>query len=389
MLGDHAQVWLSQIKLTSFRNYETLNVNLSDQHVVLTGANGAGKTNLMEAVSLMSPGRGLRRAPLTSMRHKAADDGFSVFATLNKDDEDYAVGTGTAGLDPNATPVRRVRINGTQMKNADELLDLCRVTWVTPSMDGLFTGPTADRRRFLDRMVLAIDPAHGRRASNYEKAMRNRNRLLDEIPSDQTDQWLTAAESQLASLGTAIISARYELISLLTGLIKQLSSEHQSVFPTAHLALEGELEAMAAEGLNGFDLEETFKKQLHDLRYRDRAAKRTLTGPHRADLVVRHVEKDMDAGLCSTGEQKALLIGLVLAHGMLTRTVSKLAPIMLLDEVAAHLDIDRRAALFDRIHAIGGQAFMTGTDRNLFDALGTRAQYLTVDNGTLQREVNG
>ncbi|MEM5502839.1 DNA replication/repair protein RecF [Ahrensia kielensis] len=389
MVGDRPQIWLSQIKLTTFRNYEKLSVNLSDHHVVLTGANGAGKTNLMEAVSLMSPGRGLRRAPLSSMRHKTAPDGFSVFATLNKDDEDYAIGTGTAGLDPYATPVRRVRINGTPMKNADELLDLCRVIWVTPSMDGLFTGAASDRRRFLDRMVLAIDPAHGRRASNYEKAMRNRNRLLDEVPNQQTDQWLDAAEDQLASLGVAMISARYELVSLLTGLIQQLSTNQQSVFPTAHLALEGELEAMAAEGLNGFDLEETFKKKLRDLRYRDRAAKRTLTGPHRADLIVRHGEKDMEAGLCSTGEQKALLIGLVLAHGMLTKTVSKLAPIMLLDEVAAHLDIDRRAALFDRIHAIGGQAFMTGTDRNLFDALGSRAQYFTVDNGSLNREQDG
>lgn len=388
MAGDRPQVWLSRIKLTAFRNYEALSVDLSDKHVVLTGPNGAGKTNLMEAVSLMSPGRGLRRAPLSAMKHQAALDGFSVFTTLNKDEEDFAIGTGTAGLDLNANPVRRVRINGTSMKNADELLDLCRVTWVTPSMDGLFSGPAADRRRFLDRMVLAIDPAHGRRASDYEKAMRNRNRLLEEVPNHQAGQWLDAAESQLASLGTAIILARYELISLLTGLIKQMSTEQKSVFPTAHLALAGELEAMAAEGLYGFDLEDRFKKQLHDLRHRDRAAKRTLTGPHRADLIVRHAEKDIEAGLCSTGEQKALLIGLVLAHGMLTRKVSKLTPIILLDEVAAHLDIDRRAALFDRIHAIGGQAFMTGTDRNLFDAMGSRAQYFTAHNGTLEREEN-
>lgn len=376
-------IWLSQIRLTAFRNYPSLSLDLSPQHVVLTGSNGAGKTNLMEAVSLLSPGRGLRRSQLSSMKNQTAEDGFSVFAKLQKDSEDYAIGTGTAGLDPGSTPIRRVRINGTPMKNSDELLDLCRVVWVTPAMDGLFTGPTADRRRFLDRMVLAIDPAHGRRANDYEKAVRNRNRLLEEPAGSQTDSWLDAAESQLAALGTSIIIARFELVSLLTGLIDETVAKHGSAFPTAHLALQGELEALAAEGLNGFDLESSFARQLRDTRFRDRNAKRTLIGPHRADLIVRHVEKDMAAGLCSTGEQKALLIGLVLAHGMLTREISKLAPILLLDEVAAHLDIERRAALFDRIHAIGGQSFMTGTDRNLFDALATRAQYFTVDNGTV------
>lgn len=379
-------IWLSEVKLTAFRNYASLSVEFAPKHVVLTGANGAGKTNLLEAVSLLSPGRGLRRAPLVNMRHKDALDGFSVFSTLHNDGQDYAIGTGTAGGEQSATPVRRARINGTTAKSIDELSDLCRVIWVTPSMDGLFTGTTSDRRRFMDRMVLAIDPTHGRRVSNYEKAMRNRNRLLDEPANQQTDAWLDAAEGQLASLGTAIIVARFELISLLTGLLDKSSSNIDKTFPTAHLSLQGELEVLAAEGLNGFDLEESFGRQLRDLRHRDRAAGRTLVGPHRADLLVRHVEKDLPAGLCSTGEQKALLIGLLLAHAQLTRSISKMAPFLLLDEVAAHLDIDRRAALFDRVHANGGQAFMTGTDRNLFDALGDRAQYFNVDNGTLTLE---
>lgn len=378
-------IWLSQLKLQSFRNYASLSVELEPKHIVLTGPNGSGKTNLMEAVSMFSPGRGLRRANLADIQHKGAQDGFSVFATLNNEDGDFAIGTGTAGSEPNA-PVRRGRINGTAIKSADEFLDLSRIIWVTPSMDGLFTGGASDRRRFLDRMVLAIDPAHGRRAANYEKAMRNRNRLLGEPANRQNDQWLDAAESQLALLGTAMVLARFELVSLLTVLIHKISLQQDSPFPTAHLTLDGDLVELAAEGLNGFDLEEGFRRQLRDLRYRDRAAGRTLIGPHRADLVVRHTEKDIEANLCSTGEQKALLIGLVLAHAMLTRQVSKLAPIMLLDEVAAHLDIERRAALFDRIDTIGAQAFMTGTDRNLFDALHGRAQYWRVQNGALSED---
>lgn len=379
-------IWLSAIKLTAFRNYASLSVEFEPKHVVLTGANGAGKTNLMEAVSLLSPGRGLRRASLMDMHHKDASDGFSVFATLHNTGEEYAIGTGTAGIDPSATLVRRARINGTTAKSIDELSDLCRVIWVTPSMDGLFTGATSDRRRFMDRMVLAIDPIHGRRVSNYEKAMRNRNRLLDEAANQQTDAWLDAAEGQLASLGTAIVMARFELISLLTGLLNKSKNQLDKTFPTANLSLQGELEALAAEGLNGFDLEDSFSKLLRDTRYRDRAAGRTLVGPHRADLLVRHVEKDIAAELCSTGEQKALLIGLLLAHAQLTRSISKMAPFLLLDEVAAHLDVNRRAALFDHVHANGGQAFMTGTDRNLFDALDDRAQYFNVDNGTLTLE---
>ncbi len=380
-------IWLSEIKLSAFRNYASIATEFAPKHVVLSGANGAGKTNLLEAISLLSPGRGMRRAALADMQHNKAADGFSVFATLHNGGEEFAIGTGTAGNDPGTAPIRRVRINGTTAKSADELSDLCRVIWVAPAMDGLFTGATSDRRRFLDRMVLAIDPGHGKRVSNYEKAMRNRNRLLDEPSNQQSDAWLDAAESQLAALGTAIVVARFELVSLLTELIETSREAHDGTFPTAHIALDGELETLAAEGLNGFDLEENFCRQLKELRYRDRAAGRTLHGPHRSDLSVHHVEKDIAAGLCSTGEQKALLIGLVLAHAQLTRSISKMPPFLLLDEVAAHLDIDRRAALFDRIHANGGQAFMTGTDRNLFDSLGDRAQYFTVDNGALNLEI--
>ncbi|WP_193177931.1 DNA replication/repair protein RecF [Oricola nitratireducens] len=375
---------LSALKLTAFRNYASLSVQFEARHVVLTGANGAGKTNLMEAVSFLSPGRGLRRAQLADVATAGTDGGFAVHATLVRDGDTFAIGTGTALGEQNQ---RRVRINGTNAKSADELLDLCRIVWLTPSMDGLFTGPASDRRRFLDRMVLAIDPAHGRRAADYEKTMRQRNRLLEDAPGGQTDAWLSATEAQLAALGSAIIAARQELAGLLVAIIAERRGSGDP-FPSAALAIEGDLEAAAREGAAAGEIEEKLIADYRDGRYRDRAAGRTLTGPHRAEFAIRHEQKDMEAARCSTGEQKALLIGLVLAHAGLTRTVSGMAPIMLLDEIAAHLDPVRRAALFDRVDAVGGQAFMTGTDRALFDALGERAQYFRVENGALECEAD-
>lgn len=375
-------VRLSALTLTDFRNHEQTTLALDGRHVVLSGPNGAGKTNLIEAVSLLSPGRGLRRANLFDMARKGAD-GFSVFAKLERDGDGYAVGTGTAGVTPteNGARTRRVRINGTNAASADELLDLARILWLTPAMDGLFTGPAADRRRFTDRMVLAIDPGHGRRARDHEKAMRQRNRLLEAPPNAQNDLMLDAIEAQLAALGTAIVIARQELVSLLAALIAE--TPQGARFPMADLSMAGELEARLADGMAAGDLQAWLETDMRGKRGRDRAAGRTLTGPHRADLVVEHQQKAIAASLCSTGEQKALLIGLLLAHAALTASVSAMTPILLLDEVAAHLDPERRAELFDRVHGIGGQAFMTGTDRNLFDALGDRAQYLRVEDGTV------
>ena len=372
------RVHLTAVELTGFRNYGRLSLPLDDRHVVLTGPNGAGKTNLIEAVSLLSPGRGLRRATLGDMRRAGADGGFSVFARLQAGDDAHAVGTGTETGD-GGTANRRIRINGTWAKSTDALLDLCRVLWLTPAMDGLFTGPAADRRRFVDRMVLAIDPGHGRRSADYDKAMRQRNRVLEEAPGARTDTWLDGLEAQLARLGTAIIAARQELIDLLTALIGEAGAA--GPFPTAAIAIGGDLEATANASPASSDIEARFADLLREMRPRERAAGRTLTGPHRADLTVHHRDKAMPAGQCSTGEQKALLTGLVLAHAALTARVSGLTPILLLDEIAAHLDPDRRAALFARIDALGGQAFMTGTDRSLFDAMGTRAQYFTVREG--------
>lgn len=372
------KVTISRLKLHDFRNYASIALDLDGRHVVLTGANGAGKTNLMEAVSFLSPGRGLRRAAYADVAREGAVGGFSVFAAVDGMQGEIDIGTGTEGGDEGQS--RRLRLNGTPARSVDELLDHLRVVWLTPSMDGLFTGSSSDRRRFLDRLVLSLDPEHGRRAADFEKAMRGRNRLLSEPRPDA--QWLSALERQMAELGVAMALARRELVGLLAGIVE--ASRDEGPFPSAVMALAGFLD----EDLDkpAYEIEETYAAMLRDGRYRDAAAGRTLDGPHRVDLLIRHREKDMDAARCSTGEQKALLVGLVLAHAGLVAGMTDHAPVLLLDEISAHLDEGRRAALFDRIEALGGQAFMTGTDRAMFEAFGDRARFLTVANGSIAED---
>jgi DNA replication and repair protein RecF len=369
------KVSLSRLKLSDFRNYAGLSLDLDTRHVVLTGDNGAGKTNLMEAVSFLSPGRGLRRAAYADVARVGADTGFSVFAELEGMDGPVEIGTGTAGAEEGQA--RRLRLNGTPAKTVDELLDHLRVLWLTPSMDGLFTGGSGDRRRFLDRLVLSLDPEHGRRATDYERAMRSRNKLLSEGRPDPV--WLTGLERQMAELGISMALARQEMLGLLAGLVDK--NHEGGVFPAADLALSGFLDGEWHRP--AFDLEEQYLEMMRVGRYRDAAAGRTLDGPHRSDLLIRHRAKNMEAARCSTGEQKALLVGLILAHARLVGNMTGHAPVLLLDEIAAHLDEGRRAALFDLVDDLGGQAFMTGTDQSMFSALGERARYLTVANGTV------
>lgn len=368
---------IERLKLTDFRNYAQASLSLRGRHVVLIGENGAGKTNLMEAVSFLSPGRGLRRAVLSDIARVGAPAGFSIFAEIEGMAGDVEIGTGTEGGGEDEALVRRLRINATPVKSVDELTDHLRVLWLTPAMDGLFTGPSADRRRFLDRLVLSLDPAHGRRASDFERAMRSRNKLLSDGRFDPS--WLSGIEQQMAALGVAMAAARREMLGLLAGLIE--GDRQTSRFPSAQLALSGFMDDEADRP--AYELEDRYIQMLASSRHRDAAAGRTLDGPHRVDLQIRHIEKDMNAERCSTGEQKALLIGLVLAHARLVGTMTGFAPVLLLDEIAAHLDEGRRAALFDRIDALGGQAFMTGTDRSMFAALGERADIITVRDGSL------
>ncbi|MGB3502063.1 MAG: DNA replication/repair protein RecF [Mesorhizobium sp.] len=369
-------VHIERLRLTNFRNYASADIGLRPGLVVLTGENGAGKTNLLEAVSLLTPGRGLRRGNYADMAGKGSASGFAVHASLDGSTGDCEIGTG-AGSGDGEGGGRKARINGANV-SIDELMERLRVVWLTPAMDALFTGAAGDRRRYIDRLVLAIDPAHGRRALDYEKAMRGRNRLLAEERSDPA--WLAAIEAQMAETGVAIAAARMELLQLMRAMVERLPDE--SPFPKADLDLDGEIERQVT-GAAAVDVEQAFAARLAAERRRDRAAGRTLTGPHRTDLLVRHRPKDMAAEFCSTGEQKALLIGMTLAHSRLTADVSGMTPILLLDEIAAHLDEGRRAALFGILNDAGHQTLMTGTDAALFSAISGQAQFLTVSHGSV------
>jgi len=370
-------VAVSRLKLTNFRNYASADVALQPGLVVLAGENGAGKTNLLEAVSLLSPGRGLRRAAYPDMQGKAGE-GFAVHATVENPEGETDIGTGTMGGSGESENGRRIRINGANA-TADEMMERLRIAWLTPAMDALFTGPAADRRRYLDRLVLAIDPSHGRRALGYEKAMRGRNRLLAEDSRD--GRWFDAIEAQMAETGVAIAAARAELLQLMRAMVER--QPDSGPFPKSDILIEGDLEREVGQR-PAVEIEEAFIRRLAEERPRDRAAGRTLSGPHRSDLLVRHRPKDMAAEFCSTGEQKALLVGMTLAHARLTAELSGMTPVLLLDEIAAHLDEGRRAALFSILEETGGQTLMTGTDAALFSSIAGSAQFLTVSNGTVR-----
>lgn len=371
--------YIRKLKLTNFRNYAALTLDLQPGAVVFTGENGAGKTNLLEAISFLTPGRGLRRAPYSDVARESSTGGFTVHATIDGDNGEAEIGTGTAGTERPGETGRRVRINAANAKSADDMLEWLRVVWLTPSMDGLFTGPAGDRRRFLDRLVLAIDASHGQRALDYEKAMRSRNRLLAEDSRDRG--WFEAIETQMAETGVAIAAARAEMIRLLTAMIGKMPDS--GPFPQADINLAGRLESQIGRRA-AVEIEEDFRRILAEGRERDRAAGRTLDGPHRADLLVSHRPKAMPAELCSTGEQKALMVGLVLSHARLCGEMSGMVPILLLDEIAAHFDAGRRAALFQILEELGCQAFMTGTEPVLFSSLKGKAQFLTVDHGSIR-----
>lgn len=375
-----APVFLTKLKLDNFRNYTRLALELDQRHVILTGANGAGKTNLLEAVSFLSPGRGLRRAKYENVATNGSAGSWNIFAELESAQGATSIGTGLQQTSFGVETTRKVRIDGTSAKAADELLDHLRLMWLVPAMDGLFTGPAGDRRRYLDRLVLAINPGHGRRVSNFEKSMRSRNKLLAEDFPDAS--WLDAVEIQMAGHGVAIASARVELVSLLSSVIIRTNDEN-SPFPDALIQLDGTLESLVGESAAS-DCEMEYTNTLRAARRLDAAARRTLQGPHRTDMKVIHRPKSMPAAMCSTGEQKALLVGLMLAHARLTGELSGFAPVLLLDEIAAHLDKARRAALFVMIDELGCQAWMSGTDIELFTALEHRANFLHVENGEVK-----
>jgi DNA replication and repair protein RecF len=375
-----ARTALTALKLTGFRNYAALSLALDGRSAVLAGPNGAGKTNLLEAVSFLSPGRGLRGAGLETVARHGGDGAWAVAATVETLAGAVDLGTGVA-LGPEGPETRRaLRVNHAPARSTDALLEHLRVLWLTPTMDGLFIGPASERRQFLDRAVLAIDRAHGTRVNAFEKAMRGRNRLLADAGPDANAAWLDAIETEMAELGVAIAAARRDWASQIAGLIA--ANEKASAFPYAEIALEGLLEHQL-DGHPASVAEDLYRAELAGGRPLDARAGRTLAGPHRSDLRVRHGPKHAAAETCSTGEQKALLIGLTLAQARLAAQLSGETPIVLLDEVAAHLDAERRAALFDALEALGCQAFMTGTDLDVFAPLGERAQRFIVYDGTV------
>lgn len=347
---------LARLVLTDFRNHAAASIDVVAPFVVLSGDNGAGKTNVLEAVSLLAPGRGLRRAALSDMARQGGAGGFGVAATL---DNDVQIGTGTQA----GAPERRlVRVNGAAAA-ATSLAEWASVLWLTPAMDRLFTAPASERRRFLDRLTLAIAPAHAHHSARYEAAMRQRNRLLAEDSRDA--EWLRALEAAMAEHGAAIQAARVDLIRALSAALADATGG----FARAAVAIAGGEEPDLA-------------RALAESRRRDAAAGRTLVGPHRTDLLVTHQEKSQAAALSSTGEQKALLFGIVLAHARLVAARTGRTPILLLDEVAAHLDPQRRAALFETLAGIG-QVWMTGTEPALFADLPADALRFTVDAGVI------
>lgn len=373
LVSDVGQPRITRLTLADFRSYEHLDVRVAGRLVALSGENGAGKTNLLEAISLLSPGRGLRRADLADMARIGGGGGFVVAVDLDTANGPVRLGTTLDGQPPS----RRCRIDGAPVSSAAAFAEYLRIVWLTPALDGLFTGPAGDRRRFLDRLVLAVDATHGSRVNAFEKAVRGRNRLLEDPSPDRA--WLDGLEAEIAEIGVAVAAARKETAERLAGLIAE-ERDDASPFPFAVLALEGDLEGWIGEG-PAVEAEDRYRAALRNGRARDRAAGRTLVGPQASDLVVRHGPKDVPAGRASTGEQKALLVGIVLAHARLVARMSGLAPIVLLDEIAAHLDQRRRAALFEALDRLGSQIFMTGADPALFAELPQSGQIFTVTPG--------
>lgn len=367
------------VKLTGFRNYTALEVSDLRTLVVLTGPNGSGKTNFLEAISLLTPGRGLRRASYGDLKCHGGGDGdagWAVNARCGFDGEEVVIGTGTHGMGDGSRG-RAVRINGAAAP-AESLLGYLRILWLTPAMDRLFTGPAGDRRRFLDRLVMALDPVHARRVSSMERLLAGRNRLLEET-RDQA--WLDAQEAELAPIAWEVSAARSKTISALQDHGSR-SGGINSDFPASDLVLAGGFEDLITD----LDRDEACGRYVEALRHhrnRDRAAGRTLLGPNRSDLRVGYAPKRMPAAKSSTGEQKALLVGLILAHARLVGTRSGIKPIVLLDEIAAHLDENRRGALFRQLEVLGSQCFLTGTDRQLF-AAGSEFQHFEVQEGNLR-----
>ena len=361
---------LSRLTITDFRCYTRARIDLDARPVVLAGANGAGKTNLLEAISFLAPGRGLRRVQLAEASRRGSNGNWGVAATLQAPSGETDVSTGRLS-DLDGRDRRVMQIDGTEVRSQTALAERLWLVWLTPQMDRLFLDGPSARRRFLDRLVYAFDPAHAGRVSAYEQAMRERSRLL---AGGGDPTWLAALESQMAERGVAIAVARRLLVAELAGILHEPISPS---FPMVDLSVTGMIEDWLSAS-PALAVEDRIRQALAASRRGDADAGTTSVGPHRSDIRVRHSDKDMEAEHCSTGEQKALLLSLILAHTQRVAAHRGAAPILLLDEVVAHLDEARRRALFDAICALQVQAWLTGTDVGLFAPLGNRAQRFAV-----------
>ncbi len=373
--------FLRRLTLNNFRSYHAAQVALDRAGpVVLTGANGAGKTNLIEAISLLAPGRGLRRATLEELAFSEGDGAWAVSAEI---EGMLGLATLGTGIDPptaeDASPTRQCRVDREAVGSAMFFADHLRVVWLTPAMDRLFNGPASERRRFLDRLVLAVDAAHSSRVAALERSLRSRNRLLEEAASDA--HWLDAVEHETAEVAVAVAAARAETVARLSAALAG-ARDAAAEFPRAEVALDGWMEQLLPAH-SATEIEDRYRALLKDNRARDAAAGRTLDGPHLSDLKVSHAGKGIAAAAASTGEQKALLIRLVLAHAGLIKDMTGCAPVLLLDEVIAHLDPARRASLYDALAGLGAQVWMTGADPAPFGDIVSRAQVFEVRNGTV------
>ncbi|MFY9693250.1 MAG: DNA replication/repair protein RecF [Xanthobacteraceae bacterium] len=368
-----------RLTLTNFRNYHAAALETGAKTIALVGPNGAGKTNLIEAISFFTPGRGLRRAVLDEVAFSEGDGSWAVAAEI-----EGAIGLATLGtgierpVEDGATTLRKYRIDREPVTSAAAFADHLRVVWLIPAMDALFSGAPSERRRFLDRLVLAVDAEHGSRVNALERSLRSRNRLLEDPRPDP--HWLDAVEHETAELAVAVAGLRVETMQRLAA---GLANRKGSAFPAAEIALDGWMEQLIADH-PAAAIEERYRVVLRDNRAQDAAAGRTLDGPHLTDLRVVYADKGIAAADASTGEQKALLIGLVLAHARLIADMTGFSPILLLDEVVAHLDPARRDALHAELAQLGSQVWMTGADPALFVEIGDDAEMVEVSSGQLR-----
>jgi DNA replication and repair protein RecF len=370
-----------RLNLHNFRNYRTASLEAGAGTIALVGPNGAGKTNLIEAISFLMPGPGLRRATLNEIAFNEGDGSWAVAAEV---EGAFGLATLGTGIEPppedGATTARQCRIDREPVSSAAAFADHLRVIWLTPAMDSLFTGAPSERRRFLDRLALAVDAGHSSRVNALERSLRSRNRLLEKARTDT--HWLDAVEHETAELAVAVASLRVETVRRLAAV---LAKRNNSPFPPVAIAIDGWLEDLIPVH-PASDVEQRYRAVLRDNRGRDAAAGRTLDGPHLSDLKVVYAAKDIPAADASTGEQKALLIGLVLAHARLLSEMIGAAPVLLLDEVLAHLDPTRRLALHRELAELGAQTWMTGADPALFREIESPAALIEVKSGTLSPE---